>query len=107
MFRGLKLAAERAYGDGVDGITVAIQGVGHVGAFLAEKLHAAGARLVIADVNQDALREVAEKTGARIVSTDSHLRHRCGDLRPLRPWRRHHARGFEAPEGQGDRWRGQ
>jgi leucine dehydrogenase len=75
VFRGLKLAAKRTFGGGpssdLGGMTVAIQGVGHVGAFLAEKLHAAGARLIIADVNQDALREVAEKTGATIVSTDA------------------------------------
>jgi leucine dehydrogenase len=72
VFRGVQLAAKRAFGGaGVDGLTVAIQGVGHVGAFLAEKLHAAGARLVIADVNQDALREVADKTGAVIASTEA------------------------------------
>jgi len=72
VFRGVKLAASHAYGGkGVDGMTVAIQGVGHVGAFLAEKLHAAGAKLIIADVNQDALREVADKTNAIIVSTDA------------------------------------
>ena len=72
VFRGVKLAAKHAFGGaGVDGMTVAIQGVGHVGAFLAEKLHAAGAKLIIADVNQEALREVADKTGATIVSTDA------------------------------------
>ncbi len=71
VFRGLKLAAGKAYGGrGVDGMTVAIQGVGHVGAYLADKLHAAGARLVIADVNQQALREVSDRTGAKIVSPD-------------------------------------
>jgi leucine dehydrogenase len=71
VFRGLKLAVKRAYGRELDGITVAIQGVGHVGAFLAEKLHAAGARLVIADVNAAALRQVADATGAKIVSPDA------------------------------------
>jgi NAD(P)-dependent dehydrogenase (short-subunit alcohol dehydrogenase family) len=54
-----------------EGRTVAIQGVGHVGAYLAEKLHAAGAKLTIADVNQTALNEVAAKTGAQIVPTDA------------------------------------
>ena len=71
VFRGVTLAAKRAFGGGLDGMTVAIQGVGHVGAFLAEKLHAAGAKLVIADVNEAALREVADRTGAKIVSTDA------------------------------------
>ena len=49
-------------------MTVAIQGVGHVGAYLADKLHAAGAKLVITDVNEEALRAVAERTGARVVA---------------------------------------
>jgi leucine dehydrogenase len=75
VFRGIKLAARRAFGGGhssdLSGMTVAIQGVGHVGAFLAEKLHAAGANLIIADVNQNALRDVADKTGAKIVSTEA------------------------------------
>ena len=67
VFRGLVLAVKHAFGGGLDGVTVAVQGVGHVGGILAEKLHAAGARLVIADVNADACREVAEVTGATIV----------------------------------------
>ena len=71
VFRGLVLAAERAYGRGVSGMTVAVQGVGHVGAFLAEKLHAAGARLVVADVDETALRAVADATGAQVVSPDA------------------------------------
>ena len=50
---------------------MAIQGVGHVGGFLAEKLHAAGAKLVIADVDTDALRAVTEATGARVVDPDA------------------------------------
>lgn len=71
VFRGVKLAVKHAFGGDVAGLTVAIQGVGHVGAFLAEKLHAAGAKLVIADVNQAALDEVAAKTGAKVVAPDA------------------------------------
>ena len=55
------------------GVTVAIQGVGHVGAYLAEKLHAAGAKLIIADVNAQAVDEVAKATGAQAVSVDGHM----------------------------------
>ena len=71
VFRGVKLAAEHAYGRGIDGMTVAIQGVGHVGAFLADKLHAAGARLVIADVNAAAVRAIAERTGAQVSTPEA------------------------------------
>ena len=71
VFRGIQLAGRRAFGGGLDGVTVAIQGVGHVGGFLAEKLHAAGARLIVTDVNTDTLRTVAETTGAQIVPPDA------------------------------------
>ncbi|MDB5454407.1 MAG: Amino acid dehydrogenase, partial [Caulobacteraceae bacterium] len=68
VFRGIQLCVRRALGRELDGITVAIQGVGHVGAYLAEKLHAAGAKLIITDVNEDVLREVAAATGAKVVT---------------------------------------
>jgi leucine dehydrogenase len=42
--------------------------VGHVGGYLAEKLHAAGAKLVITDVNPETLNRVAAATKATIVS---------------------------------------
>ncbi|NQE60463.1 Glu/Leu/Phe/Val dehydrogenase [Caulobacter sp. RHG1] len=71
VFRGVRLCVERALNRDLSGVHVAIQGVGHVGAYLAEKLHAAGAVLTIADVNQQALNEVAEKTGATIVPADA------------------------------------
>jgi leucine dehydrogenase len=71
IFRGIRLCVERAYGRDLNGVTVAIQGVGHVGAYLADKLHAAGARLYIADVNQQALDEVSTRTGATVVSPDA------------------------------------
>lgn len=71
VFRGVRLCVERALNRDLKGVHVAIQGVGHVGGYLAEKLHAAGAVLTIADVNQTALNAVAAKTGATIVSTDA------------------------------------
>lgn len=71
VFRGVRLCVERALNRDLNGVHVAIQGVGHVGAYLAQKLHAAGAVLTIADVNQQALNEVAEKTGATIVPADA------------------------------------
>ena len=71
VFRGVRLCVQRALNRDLKGVKVAIQGVGHVGAYLAEKLHAAGAELIIADVNQQALEQVAAATGARIVPTDA------------------------------------
>ncbi len=68
VFRGIALCVRRVHGRDLDGVTVAIQGAGHVGAYLAEKLAAAGAKLTIADVNDAAARDVAARTGATIVS---------------------------------------
>ena len=69
VFRGLSLCVARALNRDLAGLTVAIQGVGHVGAHLADKLHAAGAKLIIADVNEAAAAEVAARTGAQVVSS--------------------------------------
>ncbi len=72
VFRSNMVVARRLFGQSdMTGLTVAVQGVGHVGAYLCEKLHAAGAKLVITDVNQDNLKAVAEKTGAEIVAPDA------------------------------------
>jgi leucine dehydrogenase len=67
IFRGITLGVRRGLNRDLAGVTVAIQGVGHVGAYLADKLHAAGAKLIITDVNEDALRQVAARTGATVV----------------------------------------
>jgi len=68
VLRGVRLCVRRKLGRELDGLRVAIQGVGHVGAYLAEKLHAAGARLVLADVNAEAVRRVAAATQAQVVA---------------------------------------
>jgi leucine dehydrogenase len=68
VFRGVRLCVQRALGRDLSGVRVAIQGVGHVGAYLAEKLHAAGAKLILTDVNTEALARVAAATDAEIVA---------------------------------------
>jgi leucine dehydrogenase len=71
VFRGISLGVRRALGSDLSGVTVAIQGVGHVGGFLADKLAAAGARLIVADVNSELLHEVAGRTGAKVTAPDA------------------------------------
>jgi leucine dehydrogenase len=69
VFLGLKAAALRAFGtDDLSGRTIAVQGVGHVGAYLCRHLAEAGAKLVITDVNAEALDQIARATGARAVA---------------------------------------
>ena len=67
--RGIALCVERALGRQVSQVTVAIQGVGHVGAILARKLAADGAKLIVCDINEAAAAAVAAETGAKVVST--------------------------------------
>jgi leucine dehydrogenase len=68
VFRGVALCVHRAFGRSLDGIDVAIQGLGQVGGRLAEKLAAAGARLTVTDANATLAEAVAERTGARLVA---------------------------------------
>ncbi len=72
VFRGTLLVARKLWGaSDLSGLTVAVQGVGHVGGYLADKLHAAGAKLIVTDVNQITLKAVAERTNAEIVAPDA------------------------------------
>ncbi|MDX1447431.1 MAG: Glu/Leu/Phe/Val dehydrogenase [Acidimicrobiia bacterium] len=64
------------------GRTVAIQGVGKVGARLAERLAADDVRLLISDVDTEALETVAASTGAEIVEPPSLLEAECDILAP-------------------------
>jgi leucine dehydrogenase len=68
VFRGQKACLEEAYGSGdFRGRTVAIQGLGHVGAFLAQHLKDAGAKLVVADVSSDRVRDAQARYAAAVV----------------------------------------
>jgi leucine dehydrogenase len=80
--RGVALCVRRALGRSLNDVTVAIQGVGHVGAILADKLAADGARLVICDVNEGQAAAVAARTGARVVATDAIFDAECDVFAP-------------------------
>ena len=71
IYLGLLETAKRAFGtDDLNGKTVAVQGVGHVGSHVCDHLAEAGAKLVITDIDQAALEAVAKRTGATIVAPD-------------------------------------
>lgn len=60
VFLGIAAAAKARLGkDSLDGLSVAVQGVGHVGFELCKLLHAQGARLFVADVNRENLSRAA------------------------------------------------
>jgi leucine dehydrogenase len=71
VFRATLRVAKRLWNqDDLNGLTIAVQGVGHVGGYLCDHLHKAGAKLIITDVNDQVLREVAERTNATVVAPD-------------------------------------
>jgi leucine dehydrogenase len=71
VFLGLKASAKEAFGsDDLSGRKVAVQGTGHVGKYLVGHLTKAGAKVYIADINQDSLKAVANEYGATVVGTD-------------------------------------
>ena len=54
-----------------NGVRVAIQGLGAVGWGVAERLHEAGAKLVVADIRGDRVREAVNRFGASASDTAS------------------------------------
>ena len=71
VFRAIQASARERWGkDDVSSRTVAVQGCGHVGYFLAKELHEAGARLIVSDIDSDRVKRVVTEFGARPVSTD-------------------------------------
>ncbi|MGI9606191.1 MAG: Leu/Phe/Val dehydrogenase [Acidimicrobiales bacterium] len=70
-FVGIRATLAHVRGtDDLTDVRVAIQGVGATGSRLAALLHGAGARLVVADVNSDAVAAVVTRVGAAAVPVD-------------------------------------
>ncbi len=83
VFVGLKAAVKHKLGrDTTAGLTVAIQGLGKVGMTVAKQLHAEGAKLIVADVNADAVRRAVDAFGAREASPDQIVTTECDVLSP-------------------------
>ena len=69
VYLGIEAAVKVRLGkDSLDGLTVAVQGVGHVGIHLCEYLHDAGARLLVADVNSENLKAIGESLPVEVVA---------------------------------------
>lgn len=69
VFLGIQACVERGLGKtDLSGVKIAVQGAtGHVGQYLVGHLAEAGADLFLADINVDALKALADSTGATIV----------------------------------------
>ncbi len=71
VFCGIKATAAKALGsDDLSGVGVAVQGLGNVGMTLACHVHEAGARLVVADIRQDAIDCAVSQFGAEVIAPE-------------------------------------
>jgi leucine dehydrogenase len=72
VFDGIRAVAQFMNGsDSLDGMTVAVQGLGKVGLDLAERLHKAGAKLIVCNnTNREAMKYAVEELGATEVGRD-------------------------------------
>lgn len=71
VFQGMKAALKAAgLGQKLEGVRVAVQGVGNVGYHLCSYLSAAGAKLIITDIYPNQIEKVEAEFGASVVSPD-------------------------------------
>jgi leucine dehydrogenase len=71
VYRGMKAAAKEAFGtDALEGKVVAVQGVGNVAYSLCRHLYDEGAKLIITDINKDAIQRAVKEFGATVVEPD-------------------------------------
>lgn len=83
VFLGIRAAATRALKrNDLDGVTVAIQGVGHVGYHVCRLLAEAGARVRVADVDASNVARVCDEFGVEKVDTREILRQEVDVLAP-------------------------
>jgi leucine dehydrogenase len=70
-YRGIKASARERFGsDSVAGLTVAVQGCGHVGYHLCRYLAEEGAKLVVTDIDEGRIGRVVGEFGAKAVTPD-------------------------------------
>jgi leucine dehydrogenase len=83
VFHGIRASCAHAFGSpDLAGRSVLVQGVGSVGAALAELLAADGATLLLTDVDDARVQEVAEPLGARVVAPDDAIATKCDVYAP-------------------------
>lgn len=69
IYIGMKAAALEAFGDdSLEGKTITVQGVGNVAYTLCKHLHEEGAKLIVTDINQDAVQRAVNDFGAVAVA---------------------------------------
>ena len=81
--RGIEAAVKFKLGkDSLNGVLVAVQGVGHVGYHLCKELHASGAKLTVADVDSLKAERAAREFGAKTVHIEEIANVECDVFAP-------------------------
>jgi len=71
VFRAIQAAAKDLWGsDDLSNRTIAVQGCGHVGYYLAKELHETGAKLVVTDIDGERVKRAVADFSARAVPPD-------------------------------------
>ena len=71
VYHAMKASAKEKWGnDSLSGKKVMVQGIGHVGEHLVDFLTKEGAKVFISDINEERLKEVANKFKAEVVALD-------------------------------------
>ena len=71
VYIGMKAAVkQKLKKNSLDGLKVSIQGLGHVGTYLAEYLYNDGVELFVTDIHEDAVENVVKKFGAKKVELE-------------------------------------
>lgn len=83
VFRGIQSVAKTLYGKKcLEGVKVAVQGLGNVGRNLISYLFWSGAELIISDIHEEILQKYAKKYGAKAVSPEEILEVECDIFSP-------------------------
>ena len=84
VWQGIKATAKVALGtDSLEGLTIAVQGLGKVGYGLCRMLHESGAKLIVANrTNKEIAERAAKEFGAKVVSTEEIMSQKCDILSP-------------------------
>lgn len=82
VFRAMEVAVERRFGRSLADVTVAVQGLGSVGFALCELLHAAGAKLIVAEQRSELASRASAAFGADIAGTHTILERKADVFAP-------------------------
>ncbi|MDQ0231905.1 branched-chain amino acid dehydrogenase [Metabacillus malikii] len=83
VYRGMKAAAKEAFGsDMLNGKIIAVQGVGNVAYHLCKYLNDEGAKLIVTDINKEAVNRVVVEFGASAVEPNQIYNVECDIFAP-------------------------